>query len=246
MKNYYNILVIGSSSGLGFALTDLLVSKEHKLLVTSSKNEFVATLDKRGVENLYLDFSDNYGIEPLKKVLIEKFWPDVIYINSGKFSRDFHRTSDNFRDELNINYLRIIELLYFLDCQTQDYPRVIFLNSVLAISCFDVNPYYSGAKAGVLKTMELLNMKYKHKNVNVILGPIDTAERLGGGMKLPAFMRASPQKTVNLLYHLADKKQVKYFYPRIYFLLFFINPLMCIFKSIIALVRNCSDGHGKN
>lgn len=205
-----NIIITGTSRGIGFELTKLFAEAGHQVLALSRNQKTLEALNLQNVKTFAFDIKkDKDQIEVAKYV--EENWRkvDVLIHNAGEF------TKDNF-PEISLEQLKSVYETNVFGVYALTQKMMPFLKKdshVLAISSmggiqgsvkFPQLTAYSSSKAAVINLMEVLAEEYKET------GPVFNALALGAvqtEMFEAAFPGAEaslkPDEMANYIYHFA-------------------------------------------
>lgn len=191
-----NIVVTGTSRGVGFELVKKLAKQGHKVLALSRNIEPTETLNFKNITSISTDLSDlksihkavDYISSNLKKV-------DILINNAGKLiNKPFSElSSDDFLGVYKINVFAVAELTKNILPLMPDKSHVVTISSMGGVQGsvkFPGLAAYSSAKGAVITLSELLAEEYKEQQIafNVLaLGAVQTEmlEEAFPGYKAP-------------------------------------------------------------
>ena len=175
-----NIIITGTSRGIGLELVKIL-SVKHNILAISRNVKPVEKI--KNVKALALDLTQaNY----LKKVIayVEKNWEhvDVIIHNAGKLiNKPFKETtSQDFFDVYQVNVFAVAELTRIMLPHLKKRSHVLTISSMGGIqgsSKFSGLSVYSSSKGAVITLTELLAEEFKDDGIAfnaLALGAVQT------------------------------------------------------------------------
>ncbi len=178
-----NIVITGTSRGIGFELAKLFANKGHKVLAISRNTKPLTVVNHPNITALSIDLSNNSDIKKVSD-FIEKKWKhvDVLINNAGKLiNKSFEDlTSDDFLEVYKVNVFAVAELTKNLIPFLQKGSHVVTISSIGGVQGsikFPGLAAYSSAKGAVITLSELLAEEYKEKQIafNVLaLGAVQT------------------------------------------------------------------------
>ncbi|OEJ88527.1 NADPH-dependent 1-acyldihydroxyacetone phosphate reductase [Hanseniaspora osmophila] len=186
-------LITGASSGIGYELTQQLVSKLHYQVYAAARRvgpleELQAKLGADKVIPVQLDVCDSSSIEKLKQKLMEELPErklDLLYNNAGQ-SCTFPAldvTSDNIEAVFRVNVFGPMNLTrelspFLINAATKgNVPVIAFTGSLAGTSPFPFASVYAATKAAVHQYARVLHLEMKPfgvKVLNVITGGVHT------------------------------------------------------------------------
>ena len=182
-----NIVITGTSRGIGFELAQQFANVGHKVLALSRNTKPLENVNHKNITTLSVDLSNN---DDLKKAtaFIQKEWKtvDILINNAGKLiNKPFTElTTADFEDVYKVNVFAVAELTKLLIPFMQKGSHVVTVSSMGGIQGsmkFPGLAAYSSAKGAVITLSELLAEEYKEQQIafNVLaLGAVQT-EMLG-------------------------------------------------------------------
>lgn len=178
-----NIIITGTSRGIGFELVHLLANQGHNVLALSRNAQPVSNLQFDNIESFAFDLSKK---EDYKKVedYVSKEWKqvDILINNAGTLlNKPFAETTmDDFEQVYKTNVLGVAEMtrrvLPFMTKQS----HVVTISSMGGVQGsvkFPGLSAYSSSKGAVVTLTELLAEEYKESGIsfNVLaLGAVQT------------------------------------------------------------------------
>ncbi len=178
-----NIIVTGTSRGIGFELVQVLAAQGHQVLALSRNIE---SLTKLNLENLNVIATDIGNTDDLIQVsdFVSTHWQsvDVIIHNAGKLvNKPFAETTTNdFLEVYKVNVFAIAELTKILLPYLKNKSHVIAISSMGGIQGsmkFPGLAAYSSSKGAVITLFELLAEEYKEQGIafnTLALGAVQT------------------------------------------------------------------------
>jgi len=191
-----NIVITGTSRGMGYEVVKLFAEKGHKVLALSRNDKPVSELNLENVTAISCDISK---AEDLEKVLgfVESNWKqvDVLINNAGALiNKDFEKISaEEFQKIYSTNVFGVISLTQKLLPFMKKDAHVVNISTMGGVQGsvkFPGLSAYSSSKAAVITLTELLAEEYKEKgpSFNVLaLGAVQTEmlEEAFPGLEVP-------------------------------------------------------------
>ena len=178
-----NVVITGTSRGIGFELAKLFANKGHNVLAISRNIKPLETVNHENITVLSVDISINSDLNKVTK-FIQKNWNkvDVLINNAGKLiNKPFTElTADDFLEVYKVNVFGVAELTRNLIPFLQKGSHVVTISSMGGIQGsmkFPGLAAYSSAKGAVITLSELLAEEYKEEGIafNVLaLGAVQT------------------------------------------------------------------------
>jgi len=180
-----NIIVTGTSRGIGFELVKYFSENDHNVLALTRNREKIDLLQKTH-SNLAVLEVDITKDEDLKVVsgFIQKQWKkvDVIVHNAGMLIHKpfFKTTIDEFIDVYRVNVFAVAELTKQMIPYLHKGSHVVAISSMGGIQGsmkFAGLSAYSSSKGAVITLMELLAEEYKDSGIafnTLALGAVQT------------------------------------------------------------------------
>ena len=183
MKRMKNVVITGTSRGIGFELAKQFAENGHKVLALSRNTKPLLDFNHKNITLISVDLSDN---SDLKKVtdFIKKNWKkvDILINNAGKLiNKPFTElSSEDFLEVYKINVFAVAEITKLMIPFMQKGSHVVTISSMGGIQGsmkFPGLAAYSSAKGAVITLSELLAEEYKEQQIafNVLaLGAVQT------------------------------------------------------------------------
>ena len=178
-----NIVITGTSRGIGFELAQLFANTGHQVLAVSRNTETLTAVNHPNISVLSVDLSNNSDIKKVSE-FIKTNWKqvDILINNAGKLiNKGFtDLTSDDFLEVYRVNVFGVAELTKSLIPFLQEGSHVVTISSMGGIQGsmkFPGLAAYSSAKGAVITLSELLAEEYKEQQIafNVLaLGAVQT------------------------------------------------------------------------
>jgi len=162
-----NIIVTGSSRGIGFELVKLLAEEGHQVLALSRNEEPVAGLKYKNVTSIPFDLNRTDHLESLcERLREENLEIDVLVNNAGRLiNKPFLETNpDEFRKVYDVNVFGLAELTRRVLPRMKKDGHVVVISSMGGIQGsvkFPGLSAYSSSKAAVIALTELWAEEFK-------------------------------------------------------------------------------------
>jgi NAD(P)-dependent dehydrogenase (short-subunit alcohol dehydrogenase family) len=178
-----NIVITGTSRGIGFELAKLFAKNGHKVLAISRNTKPLEAVNHKNISLLSVDIAKNADVKKVTD-FIEKNWKqvDILINNAGKLiNKPFTElTSDDFLEVYKVNVFGVAEITKNLIPFLQKGSHVVTISSMGGIQGsmkFPGLAAYSSAKGAVITLSELLAEEYKEQQIafNVLaIGAVQT------------------------------------------------------------------------
>ena len=180
-----NIIITGTSRGIGYALVQYFAVRNHNVLAISRDSKPLEALQKEysGLTVLQIEITKETGIEKVKNfVTINWKKVDIIIHNAGKLIHKpfIETTGKDFLEVYKVNVFAVAELtksmLPFLS-KGSHVVAVSSMGGVQGSMKFAGLSAYSSSKGAVITLIELLAEEYKSSGIsfNVLaLGAVQT------------------------------------------------------------------------
>jgi len=178
-----NIVITGTSRGIGFELAKQFAENGHQVLALSRNTEPLSAVNYKNITALSVDISNS---DDLNKVtdFIKSTWEkvDVLINNAGKLiNKPFTEiSSEDFLEVYKVNVFGVAEITKLTIPFLQKGSHVVTISSIGGIQGslkFPGLAAYSSAKGAVITLSELLAEEYKEQQIafNVLaLGAVQT------------------------------------------------------------------------
>ena len=178
-----NIVITGTSRGIGFELAQKFANQGHQVLALSRNTKPLEKIKHKNITTIPLDLSNEEDI--LKAVdFIKKEWKhvDILINNAGKLiNKAFTElTTSDFEEVYKVNVFAVAALTKELIPFLQKGSHVVTVSSMGGIQGsmkFPGLAAYSSAKGAVITLSELLAEEFKEQQItfNVLaLGAVQT------------------------------------------------------------------------
>ncbi len=178
-----NIIITGTSRGIGFELVKLFANQGHNVLALSRNDKPISNLNLNNVISFPLDLSNHEDYQKVKD-FIKKEWNgvDILINNAGKLlNKPFSETTFNdFAKVYETNVFGVSEMTRIVLPYMKPTSHVVTISSMGGIQGsmkFPGLAAYSSSKGAVITLTELLAEEYKETGpqFNVLaLGAVQT------------------------------------------------------------------------
>ena len=178
-----NIVITGTSRGIGFELAKQFAEKGHQVLALSRNTIPLKKYNHKNITVISVDLSDNSEIYKVSD-FIKNNWKrvDVLINNAGKLiNKPFTQlSSEDFLDVYKVNVFAVAEITKLMIPHLQKGSHVITISSMGGVQGSTKFPglaAYSSAKGAVITLSELLAEEYKDQQIafNVLaIGAVQT------------------------------------------------------------------------
>ena len=207
-----NVVITGSSRGIGFELVKLFNKNNYNVIALSRNTSSVSKLNLNNVSTFSTDLSDSSSINKTVKFINNKFSSvDILINNAGKLiNKPFvETTKQDFISVYNVNVFGLAELVRLLLPSFSDMSHIINISSIGGIagsSKFSGLSAYSSSKAALNVLTEMLYEEFKTSGpvINTLaLGAVQTEmlEAAFPGYKAPL----SSSEMANYIYDFSIK-----------------------------------------
>ena len=179
-----NIIITGTSRGIGFELVKLLAQEGHNVLALSRNAKPVADLNLPNVHTFPFDLANPKDFKKVTEFLEKKQWHivDVLINNAGRLlNKPFSETTKTeFEIVYKVNVFGVAELTKTVLPQMGKGGHVVTISSMGGVQGsvkFPGLSAYSSSKGAVITLTELLAEEYKETgpSFNVLaLGAVQT------------------------------------------------------------------------
>lgn len=191
-----NVVITGTSRGIGFELVQLFANQGHQVLAISRNIESLLALNHKNITALSVDIGNSNDLKKVTSFVADEFKTvDILINNAGKLiNKPFTElTSNDFLEVYKVNVFGVAELTKNLIPFLANGSHVVTISSMGGIQGsmkFPGLAAYSSAKGAVITLSELLAEEYKEQGIafNVLaLGAVQTEmlEEAFPGFKAP-------------------------------------------------------------
>ncbi|MFQ3181339.1 MAG: 3-oxoacyl-[acyl-carrier protein] reductase [Polaribacter sp.] len=196
MKRMKNIIITGTSRGIGFELAKQFAENGHQVLALSRNSAPLSAINNKNITVLSVDISSSKDLHKVSD-FIKNTWKkvDVLINNAGKLiNKPFTElSSEDFLEVYKVNVFAVAEITRLMIPFLQKGSHVVTISSMGGIQGsmkFPGLAAYSSAKGAVITLSELLAEEYKEQQIafNVLaLGAVQTEmlEEAFPGYKVP-------------------------------------------------------------
>ncbi len=191
-----NIIITGTSRGIGFELAQLFAKNNYNVLALSRNSEPLNKLNLKNIKTLSVDLSNENDLQKVTN-FVTKNWKnvDILINNAGKLvNKPFEKiTSLDFLEVYKVNVFAVAELTKQLIPFLKKGSHVVNISSiggVLGSMKFPGLAAYSSSKGALLTLTEVLAEEYKEQQISfnaIALGAVQTEmlEEAFPGYKAP-------------------------------------------------------------
>lgn len=205
-----NIIITGTSRGIGYELAQLFANEGHNVLALSRNSKPMLALEHKNIHAISVDLLKAEDLN-LVSAYIQQNWKqvDILIHNAGKLvNKPFEEiTSEEFLSVYQVNVLAVAELTKKMIPFLAENSHVVTISSMGGIQGsmkFPGLAAYSSSKGAVITLSELLAEEYKEQKIafNVLaLGAVQTEmlEEAFPGYEAPV----TPNQMASYIYNFA-------------------------------------------
>jgi short-subunit dehydrogenase len=205
-----NIIITGTSRGIGFELAQLFAKNNYNVLALSRNSEPLNNLNLKNITTLSVDLSNDNDLQKVTEFVTNN-WQNVAILinNAGKLvNKPFEKiTTTDFLEVYKVNVFAVAELTKQLIPFLQKGSHVVNISSiggVLGSMKFPGLAAYSSSKGALLTLTEVLAEEYKEQQISfnaIALGAVQTEmlEEAFPGYKAPV----SAEEMADYIYNFA-------------------------------------------
>lgn len=191
-----NVVITGTSRGIGFELAKQFAENGHKVLAISRNIKPLEAINHKNIHILSVDISSQKDVQKITN-FVKTNWQkvDILINNAGKLvNKPFTEIStEDFLDVYKVNVFAVAEITKLMIPFLKKGSHVVTVSSMGGIQGsmkFPGLAAYSSAKGAVITLSELLAEEYKEQQIafNVLaLGAVQTEmlEEAFPGYKAP-------------------------------------------------------------
>ena len=178
-----NIIITGTSRGIGFELAQQFANNNYNVLALSRNAEPLKKLALKNISTLSVDLSNDNDLQKVTS-FISKNWKsvDIVIHNAGKLiNKPFKQlTTSDFLEVYKVNVFAVAELTRQLLPYLKKGSHVVNISSIGGVQGsmkFPGLAAYSSSKGALLTLTEMLAEEYKEEGIsfNVLaLGAVQT------------------------------------------------------------------------
>ena len=177
-----NVIITGTSSGIGFELVKLFSEKNHNVLAISRNNNALRTLNLAGVMPIDLDLTESEDYNSLDKYLSSFKNIDILINNAGYLvNKPFEETTlKDIQDVYSTNVFSVAMLTKKIIGFMSESSNVVNISSIGGVQGsmkFSGLSAYSSSKAALNILTEMLAEEYKDRKIHfnsLALGSVET------------------------------------------------------------------------
>ncbi|MAP99441.1 MAG: short-chain dehydrogenase [Flavobacteriaceae bacterium] len=177
-----NVIITGTSSGIGFELVKLFSEKKHNVLAISRNNNALRILNLKGVMPIDLDLTESEDYNLLDKYLSSFKNIDILINNAGYLvNKPFEETTlKDFQDVYSTNVFSVAMLTKKIIRFMSESSNVVNISSIGGVQGsmkFSGLSAYSSSKAALNILTEMLAEEYKDRKIHfnsLALGSVET------------------------------------------------------------------------
>lgn len=178
-----NVVITGTSRGIGFELAKQFAENGHNVLALSRNTKPLLTYNHKNITVISVDLSNSNDLKKVSE-FVKNNWQsvDILINNAGKLvNKPFTELSSNdFLDVYKVNVFAVAEITKIMIPYLRKGSHVVTVSSMGGIQGsmkFAGLAAYSSAKGAVITLSELLAEEYKEQQIafNVLaLGAVQT------------------------------------------------------------------------
>jgi len=203
-----NIIITGTSRGIGFELAQLFAKNNYQVLALSRNEKPLKSLNIKNISTLPVDLSSEGDLKKVTDFISENWKTvDILINNAGKLiNKPFENlTSEDFLEVYKVNVFAVAELTRQLIPYFNKGSHVVNISSIGGVQGsmkFPGLSAYSSSKGALLTLTEVLAEEYKEQEIsfNVLaLGAVQTEmlEEAFPGYKAPVSANEMAQYIYN-------------------------------------------------
>lgn len=177
-----NVIITGSSRGIGFELAKLFANEGHQVLALSRNDKPISDLNHENISSFPFDLSKEVDLEKLKVFLENWKSVDILINNAGKLlNKPFLETSaSEFEEVYQVNVFGVTSITQAVLPKMPKAGHVVTISSMGGVQGsmkFPGLSAYSSSKAAVITLTELWAEEFKEMgpSFNVLaLGAVQT------------------------------------------------------------------------
>ena len=177
-----NVVITGTSSGIGYELVKIFSEKNYEVLALSRDNSKLRSQNLRGVTSIDFDLTDYENYTELDEYL--KFFKKIdVLINNAGFlvNKDFEKTTiEDFKKIYSVNVFSVAMLIKYTIqymCINSSIVNISSIGGIQGSVKFPGLSAYSSSKGALNILTEMLAEEYKDKNIHfntLALGSVQT------------------------------------------------------------------------
>jgi short-subunit dehydrogenase len=204
-------IIIGASSGIGKAISEILVTKNHLVGITGRREDCLLEIQKQNPRHILInnfDCTHENAITKLEELVIKLGGLDLFIFSSGigEFNKTLDFEIENRTIDLNVlAFTKICSWAYNF-FQKQEFGHLVCISSIAGLRGNKTTPSYNASKAFQINYLEGLRQKSNKTSIvisDVRPGFVDT--NMAKGDRL--FWVVSKEKAATQVYTMIQKKQ---------------------------------------
>ena len=177
-----NVIITGTSSGIGYELVKIFSEKNYEVLALSRDNSKLRSQNLSGVTSIDFDLTDYENYAELDEYLKSFKKIDVLINNAGFLvNKDFEKTTiEDFKKIYSVNVFSVAMLIKYIIQYMNINSNIVNISSIGGIQGsvkFPGLSAYSSSKGALNILTEMLAEEYKDKNIHfntLALGSVQT------------------------------------------------------------------------
>lgn len=178
-----NIIITGTSRGIGFELAQLFAKNNCNVLALSRNSEPLNKLALKNISTISVDLSDEADLQKVTSFISENWKSvDILINNAGKLiNKPFEElSSKDFMEVYQVNVFAVAELTKQLLPYFKEGSHVVNISSIGGVQGsmkFPGLAAYSSSKGALLTLTEMLAEEYKEQGISfnaLALGAVQT------------------------------------------------------------------------
>ena len=178
-----NIIITGSSRGIGYQMAQLFANNGHKVLALSRNNEPIASLNNSNIFSFPFDISKEEDLKKVENFIAENWQQvDVLINNAGKLANKpfLETTTQDFEAVYKVNVFGVASITKLVIPKMPKDGHVVTISSMGGVQGsvkFAGLSAYSSSKGAVVTLTELWAEEFKETgpSFNVLaLGAVQT------------------------------------------------------------------------
>lgn len=177
-----NVILTGSSRGIGFELAQLFANEGHQVLALSRNEKPIAELEHQNIDTFPFDISKTDDLQKLKDFIKDWNSVDILINNAGKLlNKPFLETeASEFEEVYKVNVFGVTNITQLVLPKMPKNGHVVTISSMGGVQGsmkFPGLSAYSSSKAAVITLTELWAEEFKETgpSFNVLaLGAVQT------------------------------------------------------------------------
>ena len=177
-----NVIITGTSSGIGYELVKIFSEKNYEVLALSRDNSKLRSQNLSGVTSIDFDLTDYENYAELDEYLKSSKKIDVLINNAGFLvNKDFEKTTiEDFKKIYSVNVFSVAMLIKYTIqymCINSSIVNISSIGGIQGSVKFPGLSAYSSSKGALNILTEMLSEEYKDKNIHfntLALGSVQT------------------------------------------------------------------------